>query len=487
MWDRELDANHRARWVLEYVNQMDLSLLYSVYAGVGSLPYDPRLLLAMVIYEYLNGHTSPAQWRDDRHTEGSTPLKWLGCGINPSRTAWYNFRDRLGSVLQQLNADVVQQAYECKTVSGETAVLDGTFIRACASRHRFANQERVTSRREALNAVLQRDQSGASAENSGPATPRPDWMAPTVRGRRRQLRRYDTASEHLERRLQENAQRPKDTRLPENQVKVSVNDPEATLGRDKEKVFCPLYNVQYVVDCGSRMVLAYGVFSQANDAGTLPTMLDRVKQVVGHYPTTAVADAGYVSILDLKDCEQRQVKLIAPYKENSLTKAKQKQKPPAQLGKDQFQWLPDLNTYTCPAGHQLEVERRNKVSRRGNTTLSETRYRCPPPHCQACPLAAQCCQNPQTGRTVKRLEGEEYLTQHQAFMETETPKNLRRQRGSWIELPFADLKAHRNGRHFHGRGLQRVTTEVGLYILAQNLLTLNRLKKRDATPNKNAT
>lgn len=447
----------------------------------GSKPYHPRLLLGMVLYEHLNGRTSPSQWFHDRK-EGITALKWLGQGIAPSRTAWYDFRDRVGPLLEKLNADLIRLAQQQGRVSGAMATQDGTFLRACASRHQLLNKRRMDCRMKELQTQIQHDESQASVNSTKTVTALPKWMAATTGGRHRQLGRLKTASSVLEARLADNASRPKSERLPEDKVKTSVSDPEATLGRDKEKVFGPIYNVQYLVDSTTRIVLAYKALSQATDAGTLIPLLDRTRDVLGFYPADVSADAGYVSILDLQACQKRNVTLYAPYKENSFTAHKQKQKPASQLGKDQFIWSPETQTYTCPQGFRMEVSKRDTVHRRDGERLRQTQYRCPAIHCQACPLSSQCCRNPQTGRTVKRLDGEEYLTELQARMQTIEGQQHCKQRGSIIELPFADLKAHRNGRRLHGRGLKRVQAEIGFHIMAYNLMTLNRLNNSNITP-----
>lgn len=455
---------------------MNLSALDAAYSGTGSEAYPPRLMLGIVLYEYLKGQLSPAKWFHDQN-EGLTALKWLGLGITPSRTAWYDFRDRVGPLLEGFNADMTRQAHLDGLITGEMGTQDGTFVRACSSRHQLLNKSRLDCRIEELKSQIQRDQSPGYSNDPREVTPLPGWMARTTRGRRRQLRNLVQASPVLEARLAQNASRPKSERLAENKVKISVSDPEATLGRDKEKVFCPLYNVQYFVDSSTRLVLSYKVLSQATDAGTLLTMLDRTREVLGFYPKSVSADAGYVSILDLQACEQRGVILYAPYKENSFTEQNKRNKPAQQLGKDQFTWSAENQTYTCPQGFQMEVSKRDSVLRRDGERVRQTQYRCPAIHCQACPLSAQCCRNPLTGRTVKRLDGEEYITDLQTRMQTEIGKQHRKQRGSIIELPFADLKAHRNGRQLHGRGLKRAQAAIGLHIMAYNLMTLKRLRK----------
>ena len=208
-------------------------------------------------------------------------------------------------------------------------------------------------------------------------------MAATPDGRQAQLERYRRAGDELADRLAKNQERPKDKRLPAKKVKVSVTDPEAPLGRDKEKVFCPMYTAEFVVDTASLLILSFDVFAQATDAGTLAPMLDRTQEVTGSMLIQIGTDAGYVSLLDLQECQRRSVQLVAPVQENDFTEQKRAQAEPTQIGKDQFQWLPEEQTYRCPKGHRLDYKGQERKRRRDEQTVVQHRYHCPAEHCRS--------------------------------------------------------------------------------------------------------
>jgi transposase len=461
------------------VDRLDQTALNQCYAGVGSLAYRPDLMLKIVLYEILEGRLSPAQWARDLKINDA--LRWLGQGIRPSRSALYNFRDRIVAAVFAMHAAAIRQAMAEGFTTAEHGVLDGTAIRACASRHRLVHEEKLRKRLEELSAAVDRDVTGQPFES------RPYWMAATPDGREGQLQRYRRAEVQLADRLARNQERPKDKRLPRKQIRVSPSDPEAPLGRDKEKVFCPLYTAQFVVAPESLLILSFDVFAQPTDAGTLPPMLDRTAVVTGRMLDQIDTDAGYCSVLDLQACQARGVQLVAPVQENDFTARKRAQAENTQIGKDQFQWLPEEQTYACPKGHRMDYKGRERKRRRDDQTVIQHRYHCPAEHCRSCPLRTSCVRNPEKGRTVKRLEGEELIEAHKAFMTTPEAKQAKRLRGSVIERCFGDAKQHRNLRRFHGRGLSRVKAEVGLLVLAQTALTLARLRNTTATPGENAT
>jgi transposase len=471
-----LEANCRARVVDAFVNGLDPTSLRASYLGVGSLAYDPILMLKIVLFEILEGHLSPARWACD--VKVNDALRWLGQGIRPSRSALYAFRDRLHAPVFELHAQAIRQAIAEGFTTAECGALDGTAIRACASRHHLINQERLTERSAQLSVALAQDAAGQKVE------PEPYWMAATPTGRREQSQRHRKAGIELADRLAKNEQRPKDKRLPSRKVKISMTDPEAPLGRDKEKVFGPIYTAECVVDTTSLLVLSFDVFAQATDAGTLPPMLDQTREVTGVMLAQISTDAGYASLLDLQECQKRGVRLVAPVQENDFTEQKRAQAANPRIGKDQFQWIPEEQTYACPKGHRLKYRGREQKRRRDEHTVTQYRFVCPPEHCRGCPLRERCVSNPDKGRTVKRLEGEELMEAHKEEMKKPEAKRVRQLRGALIERCFGDAKQHRNLRRMHGRGLARAKTEVGLVVLAQTALTLVRLRKTNANAGK---
>lgn len=470
------------RWLDNFINNLDCTVLELLYRGVGTDAYHPLTMLKLGLQACLEGRPSPAQWA--KLAADSRSTQWLVRGIRPSRTCCYDFRDRLGAAMEDLASQVVRKAIEDGLVDPQIGIQDGTALRAAASRHRVVNRVTLQQRQDTLAQAIQQD------EQLKPVEGGPQWMAKTPGGRLEQQQRFKRAAEVLAQRHEENNRRRKDRRLAENKVQVSLSEPEAPLGRDKEKVFCPLYTPQLMVEPSSLLILSYEVFSQNNDAGTLPTMADKTRAVLGHPLNIIIADKAYATLLDLRACAERGIELIAgsekpekAEKDHELPKQKKNQKPP-QLNKSLFTWLPEERTYLCPEGNKLELFQKARVERRGGDSLNEQRFRCPPQYCLNCPLQLNCTSNPQKGRIIKRLEGQELLDAHAANMKTERAKSLYKTRGQVIERAFADIKQHRNGRRLHGRGESRAQTEVGLYVIAQNLLSIMRLqKKRESAAN----
>lgn len=109
----------------------------------------------MVLFEKQRGRVSPSQWHRDQ--QESVALLWLGEGIQPARSAWYNFRQRLSPFLERWNQQILHLAIVQGITAAMEAVTDGTLIAASASRHRLLNQEQMTTRLKALEAACEAD------------------------------------------------------------------------------------------------------------------------------------------------------------------------------------------------------------------------------------------------------------------------------------------------------------------------------------------
>jgi transposase len=459
--EQQLPPDHLARCIDQAVARLDLAALLDGYRGTGSQPYPPDLLLKVVLYQARRGQHSPAAWH--REATECQPVRWLLRGLTPSRSCWYAFRDRAAPLLQELNRQPLAQAIAAGLTPAERGALDGTTVAAQASRHKLVNEAVLSKRQGQLAEVIAADQAGATPAGA------PAWMAKRPAGRLRQQQQLRRAQERLEALQARNRAKRSCKRKAPGRVVVSLSDPEAVAGRDKEGTYRPLYNVQVVDDLDSPFVLGYEVFAQQNDAGTLGPMLRRLRAGLGHAIATLLTDSAYAGGADLAVAAQEGAVVYAPVPGDGTKKGT---KPARQLPKGEFQWQAAEQTYVCPQGHRLVYLESSRQKRSGTEAVLLYRYRCPPAHCLACPLQARCTPSPASGRTIMRSEHEERIEALRARMGTEEAQALYRQRKQTVELVNADWKGHRKLRRFSGRGLRRARCQVGLMVLAHNLLTL---------------
>jgi transposase len=459
----QLGADHLAKLIDSAMEQLDLTSLYESYSNVGSQAHRPDLVLRIVCYELQQGRCKPSQWFAD--CRDNIAVHWLGRGIQPSRTSLYEFRDRVGPAFDGLNEQVLQQAVTLDLTQVERGALDGTAIAANASRRHLTDLPHLEQRVEQVETIVKRDEQNESPEEV------PAWMAKTPQTRIVQLTRFQKARQELRRLHEENDQQIPSRR--KTKIVINTADSEAAIGLDKEHVFRPLYTVQTVRDVDSQFILGYEVFAQATDTDTLTTMMNRVTSLTGRHLDILLVDCGYVTGYDLAVSEELRVNLYGPWKENDYTPAKDN----PLFTKDQFTWLPESDTYRCPAGQTLKrIGTETRPRSNGRSELS-IRYACPVECCQACSLRAKCTTSQKAGRSLRRSEYDDLINAHRAKMATDEAKQLYRLRGRSIEIVFADFKEHRNLRRFSGRGLQRARGEVAGLVLCHNLLLLHKSRK----------
>jgi hypothetical protein len=92
--DGQLDPDHSAREIARLTEtELNLDTLVGTYAGRGSQPHRPDLLLKLALYEHSQGRVQPVQWMKD--LKENKPVQWLDYGMRPSQTTLYEFRDRV--------------------------------------------------------------------------------------------------------------------------------------------------------------------------------------------------------------------------------------------------------------------------------------------------------------------------------------------------------------------------------------------------------
>jgi len=377
--DRLVPADHVVRRIRFLVEQLDLSDLLETYSGVGRAILPPDLLLGFVLFQTHRGHLCPAEWLTD--SRESIPARWLLRGLRPSRAALYRFPDHLpADLVDSLNRQVLLPAQAEGFTSAQHGALDGTFTAAAGSRHRLLTLAKLASRLDLLAPAIAADDHSAKADTEPEPVPaaqtaataelaQPYWMAATAAGRRRQHKAYAKAQSTLLTRQAEHDKKQvgkaKSRRRSAEGLVICPTEPEAALGRDKCKVFGPLYNSQVVQDVDSRFVLGYGVYARPTDCGLLPPMLLRTQRLTGRKLNKVLADGIYASLKDARYCKDNGVELYAPVgaqakgqkrkRQGGAKGGKGKGKKEEKFAKEKFVWQQEPRGYRCPQGHLLQL------------------------------------------------------------------------------------------------------------------------------------
>ncbi len=405
----------------------------------------------------------------------------MGRGIEPGRTTFYNFRDRAAKFIEAFHTEMIQEAIENEIIDPTEGCLDGTFVAAAASRHKMFRLRQVSRRLSVIKRAI------AQLDNPDQVASRrklkgiPSWLAKTPSGRQEQLASFRAAKAKILDEIKINRGLPSSLRRHEDEIKISPADVDAVIGKDKFKVTRPLYNVQYMCDLASEVILSYEVFRKKNDTGTLIPMINKTQLIIGGRLKKVHADSGYCSLLEIIDCGELGVDLFAPVPERKGSKGRPTASGEVQISADEFPWDEPTGSLSCPAGHTMRRVSRSKDPRADNRYVIELRFEQDVQQCAGCDLASRCLAAGSQRRTVRRLEQQSVMDEQKQKMAGEAGVESARNRKMRIERRYGDSKKHRGGRELHGRGLSRATADTGLMVVAQNTLTLYLLVKRART------
>ena len=336
--DEWLPANHLARFILEVIEQLDLSRLTQGYARRGSKAHHPAVLLALLVYGYATGVFSSR--KIERASYDSVAFRYLAANTHPDHDTLATFRKRFLPELEELFVQVLSIAQTMKLLQLGQISLDGSKLKANASKHKALSRGHI----EKLEAHLREEVQALLAQaEATDRDERPDGLDLPAELARREERlkvladaraeidarakaRFEAEQREYEAKVaRREAQRqagkspcgkePQPPAAgPREQDQVNLTDAESRIMPVSGGGFEQAYNAQAVVDIATMLVLATGVTQQSNDKRQVEPMLDALAalpEALGQVNSAAM-DNGYYSAANVKACLDRQIEpLIA--------------------------------------------------------------------------------------------------------------------------------------------------------------------------------
>ena len=439
MLDELVQPDALVRVVDAWVGSLDLKALGFGKAQaqvMGAPPYDPADLLKLYIWGYLCAVRSSRAL--ERECRRNVECMWLLGRLAPDHKTIAEFRRTNVQALVAVCTAFVQFARIQRLIAGSIVAIDGSKIRAVASRKAVVRKQDLSeqAKRNAQQIEQYLQVLDAQDRQEAGSTPR----AQDVRRALEQLQGQQSEVNAL---LQ---------RLDQGRTTLVRGEPDAqVMGHALN--FAPGYNLQTAVESESHLIVAHEVTNQANDQRQLQPMAEAASQVLAH-PATVVADAGYANG---EHFAQLEAKGITSYV--AERRAVNSQGDGTLYDRTAFSYDAAADCFTCPAGNRLT---RKQVHNKDKMVIYAARS----DDCGACANKAQCTGAAQ--RFVTRHLYEDALQANaQRLAQRPDMMALRRQT---VEHPFADLK-HRilgNARLLM-RGLEGARSELSLAVLAYNL------------------
>ena len=309
-----LPEDHLAYFVSDVVEQLDLSAIESVYEEEerGQPPYHPRMMTKILIYGYCVGVFSSR--RMQKKLSEDVGFRVLAAGNQPDCRTISDFRKLHLGALQGLFDQVLQIALQAGTMKLGRVVLDGSKVKANASKHKAMSygrmQEDEKRLKEEVKRLLEQAEATDAEEDAryGPDR-RGDELPAELARRETRLQRIREAKRALEERAREQAKskdEPEEKAKPEAKMQYNFTDPESRIlpGADG---FVQAYNAQIAVEPDFQWIVGQRVTQAANDKQQLQPTLEAIRQQAGHTPQAVMTDSGYCSEANLQYLEKKKI------------------------------------------------------------------------------------------------------------------------------------------------------------------------------------
>ena len=385
--DEWLPERHLARFVMEVIEQLDLSRMVKAYRGSDSACYHPSILLGLLVYGYATGVFSSR--KIERATYDSVAFRFIAANDHPDHDTIATFRRRFLADIEALFVEVLALAREAGMLKLGTVALDGTKVHANASRHSALSYEHANRIEAQLRAEVHELMALAEAADQADV---PDGMSvPEELARREErLQRIAEAKAAIEARAKERfaheqADHQANIKAREDKAKQTGRKPPGRPPEppsagprptdqvnltDKDSRIMPVsgggfeqaYNAQATVATGSLLVVCNDVVQAANDKQQMAPMLDKLAglaEVLGR-PETLLADSGYFSEANVEACAKARIApLIAPGRERHHRSWKERfaAAPPAPAAPTALQTM--AHRLATPEGRQAYALRKH--------------------------------------------------------------------------------------------------------------------------------
>src|SRR5688500_12320320 len=406
---------HLVHFLSDVVDALDLNPILVRYEreARGYPPYHPRMMTKLLLYAYAVG--IPSSRKISQRCEEDLAVRVLTANQMPDFRTISDFRQRHLDVLTDLFVQVLQVCQRAGLVKFGVVALDGTKVRAQASKHKAMSDGRMQTelpRLEAEGATLLRE---AAATDLAEARQHGAGARGGQRPAEGAQRRAAKAALAAEAQAADPGEpdgprrgRPRQTPpgVPPPTAQRNFTDPDSRIMKDADKAFIQGYNAQAAVDAQAQVIVACTVTNQAADAPHAVPVMEQIVRTSGAPPRLLLADAGY--------CSDANVTALQAMGSEPLIATRQQR---------HGERLPDAPRGRPPAG--LTV--RERMQRR---------------------------------------------------LRTQRGRRLYARRKAIVEPVFGLIKRARGFRQFLLRGLAKVHAEWTLICLTQNLLTLYRSGRR---------
>jgi transposase len=330
-----LPSDHLAYFIDDVVDELDLWEVFAGYEGTkGQPPYHPEMMVRVWLYGYCVGIRSSRKL--ERALYEDVGFRMLSGNQQPDHWTLSEFRRRHLGALKGLFLQTVKLAQQAGLVKLGQVAIDGTKLKANASKHRamsYARMEKEEKRLcEQIARYFEEVETADRAEDERYGAKRGDELPDHLKTEAQRLEvirnamaeleeeaRRKAEAEQEERREKANKEGrtyrsrkdPKDA-IPSPKAQCNFTDPDSRIMKNSDKAFIQGYNAQVAVDVDTQIIVAAQLSNQAADGPHLVEIVEQVRQATDRRPQEVLADAGYFSEHNVTTLQGQGISVLIP-------------------------------------------------------------------------------------------------------------------------------------------------------------------------------
>lgn len=479
-----LPQNHPARVVSAIIDRLDISEIEAGYVGGGTSSYNPRMLLKVIVYAYLNNVYSGRQM--EKLLVENIAYMWLSGMQTPDFRTINIFRSkRLAGKFDNIFTQIVLLLHEENLVSLKVQYIDGTKIESVANKYTFvwkgSTEKNKVKLENNVREVLKAAESALAMEN----TDEQQTLTSEEMEKRadRILKKMDETGlsdkkmrKSIEKVKCESASKMKDyedkLETLGDRNSYSKTDPDATFMRMKEDAMNngqtkPGYNIQ--ISTENQFITNYGIYWRPTDQGTLIPYLTSFSNRYGMQSEEVCADSGYGSEQNYNFMFGQN---IVPYVKYNMFHAEDKRKYVKNPFLPQNMFYNEAEDYyVCPMGQHMNfIGNFKSVSDLGYVSVI-SKYRSQ--DCSKCPMRGKCYKGKSDRREIEvNHQANAFKKEVKELLWSEKGLKHRSNRPIEPEAVFGDIKFNHGFKRFRLKSNRKVKVEFGLVATAHNIRKL---------------
>lgn len=439
--DDLIGEENPVRFIDVWIDQLDFKSLgfgRTTPKETGRPGYDPRSMLKLYIYGYLNHIRSSRRLEKEAHR--NCEVMWLLKKLVPDFKTISDFRKDNKSAIKKIFREFTVLCKKLELFSGELIAIDGSKFKAVNSRQKNFNGKKLKILLKAIDKKIGhylKELDTKDVEESRI----PNISKKDLDKRLQYLKQHKEEYQSYLKELEEGKK---------DQISLTDKDSRSMMAGKATDV---CYNVQTSVDEKHKLIMDHEVTNDITDQHQLSIMSVRAKKILDVDKLEVVADMGYCNTKEFETCLEND---ITPYVPRPLTSANTSR---GLYGKEDFVFDEANDCYICPAGEKLTF--------RFETTEKNRHIAYYVAHsCIECKLKPKCTKNKRV-RRITRLVNEHIL--EETNQRARDNPQIMKKRKELSEHPFGTIKGWMRHRQFLTKGIKNVASEASLLFLSYNI------------------